>query len=316
MKEKWIKLLDIRNREIKDKINDPSWAVLHTVKYEASGWTEYFMTFEDKEDRTIFSLLRLRLPGTKTYSSVILGLDPGISSKEWQTNIKECKTKEEYEKIFHFLHKIWTDEFETDITVSSVNFYETKIFYIENNWEIVSAIQLRESLNNTDKWEYNITRIWTWEKYRNKWYWTILINKAFSYIKSKSKYKVYLRAEIKNIQFYKKFWFTEFWDFEDKWNTKCIVMKLDLEKNLLPELTQAALIREIHTFWDQLSIWEIWSTFGQHIGFWKKLILEAEKIAKENGYNKMAVIAWVWVREYYKKRWYELEWEYMTKKLI
>jgi histone acetyltransferase (RNA polymerase elongator complex component) len=29
----------------------------------------------------------------------------------------------------------------------------------------------------------------------------------------------------------------------------------------------------------------------------------------------MAVIAWVWVREYYKKRWYELEWEYMTKNL-
>jgi histone acetyltransferase (RNA polymerase elongator complex component) len=29
----------------------------------------------------------------------------------------------------------------------------------------------------------------------------------------------------------------------------------------------------------------------------------------------MAVIAWVWVREYYKKRWYELEWEYMVKSL-
>jgi hypothetical protein len=38
------------------------------------------MTFEDSEDRTIFSLLRLRLPG-KSFS-VILGLDPGISSKE------------------------------------------------------------------------------------------------------------------------------------------------------------------------------------------------------------------------------------------
>jgi hypothetical protein len=38
------------------------------------------MTFEDSEDRTIFSLLRFRLPG-KSFS-VILGLDPGISSKE------------------------------------------------------------------------------------------------------------------------------------------------------------------------------------------------------------------------------------------
>jgi histone acetyltransferase (RNA polymerase elongator complex component) len=29
----------------------------------------------------------------------------------------------------------------------------------------------------------------------------------------------------------------------------------------------------------------------------------------------MAVIAWVWVRQYYEKRWYKLEWEYMIKNL-
>ena len=85
--------------------------------------------------------------------------------------------------------------------------------------------------------------------------------------------------------------------------------------NVLPELEWCALIREIHTFWDQLNIWEIWTTFGQHLGFWKKLIIESEKIAKENWYTKMAVIAWVWVRQYYEKRWYNLEWEYMVKKL-
>ena len=152
---KWIKLVDIRHREIKDKVNIAANAVMNIFDYEASDWKEFFMTFEDKDDRTIFSLLRLRLPGLK-------------------------------------------------------------------NNEIYSVI---------------------------------------------------------------------------------------------PELNWAALIREIHTFWDQLSIWEAGSTFWQHLGFWKKLIEKAENIAKDNWYKKMAVIAWVWVRWYYEKRWYKLEWEYMVKYL-
>jgi len=154
--KRWVKLVDIRHREIKDKKNNPKNAEIHIFEYEASGWKEYFITFEDKEDRTIFSLLRLRLP--------------------------------------------------------KIN---------------------------------------------------------------------------KNNKLYK----------------------------LLPELKNAALIREIHTFWDQLSIWEKGGVFGQHLGFWKKLIKEAEKIACIAWYKKMAVIAWVWVRWYYEKRGYHLEWEYMVKNL-
>ena len=154
LKNEWIKLVDIRHREIKFWKNDPKEAILNDFMYEASWWIEHFLTFEDPNDRTIFSLLRLRLPKT--------------------------------------------------------------------NEEII---------------------------------------------------------------------------------------------NILPELKWAALIREIHTFWDQLSIWEKWSTFWQHLWFWKRLILEAEKIAKNNNYNKIAVIAWVWVREYYIKRWFAIEWEYMTKNI-
>ena len=152
IKEKWVKLLDTRHREIREGKNDPKKAIIHTFEYEASDWKEYFLTFEDPEDRTIFSLLRLRLP----------------------------------------------------------------------------------------------------------------------------------------------------------WINKEVL-------EVLPELEWCALIREIHTFWDQLSVNEKGSTFGQHIGFWKKLISESEKIAKENWFKKMAVIAWVWVRAYYEKRWYKLVWEYMVK---
>lgn len=58
------RLVDIRSREIKDKHNDPNKAILKTVKYEASDGIEYFLTFEDPEDATIFSLLRLRIPSS------------------------------------------------------------------------------------------------------------------------------------------------------------------------------------------------------------------------------------------------------------
>ena len=85
--------------------------------------------------------------------------------------------------------------------------------------------------------------------------------------------------------------------------------------NVLPELQWCALIREIHTFWDQLNINEKGSHFWQHIGLGKKLIAEAEAIAKNEGYSKMAVIAGVGVRGYYEKRGYVLEGEYMVKYL-
>jgi elongator complex protein 3 len=44
------------------------------------------------------------------------------------------------------------------------------------------------------------------------------------------------------------------------------------EKHFMEELQDAALIREVHTFGDQLSIWEKGNNFGQHIGFGKRLI--------------------------------------------
>ena len=154
VEELWGKLIDTRHREIREWKNDPKKAQIHEFEYDASKGKEYFLTFEDPIDRTIFSLLRLRLPS--------------------------------------------------------------------QNKDVIET---------------------------------------------------------------------------------------------LPELEWCALIREIHTFWDQLNVWEKGSTFGQHIGFGKKLITRSEELARENWFKKMAVIAWVWVRWYYEKRWYNLEWEYMVKEL-
>jgi len=178
-------MTDIRSREIKDKSNNPADAVLRTLKYEASDGIEYFMTYEDPEDRTIFSLLRLRIP-----SSIV---NPN-SQQTFEMTTDDAKSQEE----------------------------------------------------NRDP---------------NR----VLLPSITDY---------------------------------------------------LPELTWAALIREIHTFWDQMSIGQQWKQFGQHIGFWKRLIAEAERLAAEYDWvTKMAVIAWVWVQQYYEKRGYKLEGTYMTKEL-
>ena len=53
----------------------------------------------------------------------------------------------------------------------------------------------------------------------------------------------------------------------------------------------------------------------QHKGFGKKLVQQAESIAINNGYYKMAIISGTGVRNYYKKMGYELHETYMIKYL-
>jgi len=78
----------------------------------------------------------------------------------------------------------------------------------------------------------------------------------------------------------------------------------------------SAIIREVHTYGKLAKINKKDKTSPQHIGLGKKLILEAEKIAKkEFKLNKIVVISGVGVREYYRKLGYRLEDTYMVKYL-
>lgn len=87
------------------------------------------------------------------------------------------------------------------------------------------------------------------------------------------------------------------------------------KKHFVKELEGAALLRELHTYGAQVPISEKDELASQHMGFGKKLVAKAEEIAKKNGYQKMAVISGVGIREYYRKLGYELEGTYMTKRL-
>ncbi len=158
MHEKGITRHDISAREIRSKGNDPKNAILETYFYEASGWHEYFLQYVDPSDRTVFGLLRLRIP----------------------------------------------------------------------------------------------SQYFSWEQH------------------------------------------------------------------FLEVLDHAALIREVHVFGDQLPIGMPWDGSGQHMGFGKKMIAEAESLVRKNYQNieKMAVIAGVGSRPYYAKLGYILDREYMVKSLL
>jgi len=83
----------------------------------------------------------------------------------------------------------------------------------------------------------------------------------------------------------------------------------------LPEIRGCAFIRELHTYGHLVPIDTSDPKAAQHRGHGKRLMAEAERIAREAGFSKMAVISGVGVRGYYRKLGYELEGTYMIKNI-
>jgi len=74
-----------------------------------------------------------------------------------------------------------------------------------------------------------------------------------------------------------------------------------------------AIIREVHVYGRQVGVGKRQKGQKQHLGWGSKLMADAERMAQERGYRKVAVIAGVGTREYYKRLGYRLEGTYMTK---
>jgi elongator complex protein 3 len=85
-------------------------------------------------------------------------------------------------------------------------------------------------------------------------------------------------------------------------------------ESLREEITKdSAMIRELHVYGTATAIGEEGSV--QHKGWGKKLMQEAEKIAKKHKKTKMLVISGIGVRQYYYKLGYKKEGPYVTKQL-
>ena len=83
-----------------------------------------------------------------------------------------------------------------------------------------------------------------------------------------------------------------------------------------PALAGAALVRELHTYGQHLPLHDRADDAAQHRGFGTALLREAERIARDEfGKTRVAVIAGVGVREYYRRFGYELVETYMVKAL-
>lgn len=106
-----------------------------------------------------------------------------------------------------------------------------------------------------------------------------------------------------------------FLSFEDLKADKLIaLLRLRFPHNtFLSELKNSTLIREVHVYGKQIPVGKHLSGENQHVGWGRRLMIEAEKLSKQSGFKKIAIIAGIGTREYYKKHGYCLEGTYMVK---
>jgi elongator complex protein 3 len=83
----------------------------------------------------------------------------------------------------------------------------------------------------------------------------------------------------------------------------------------LSDLQGAALIREVHVYGQSLPVGAEQPGAAQHAGLGTHLLAEAEKIARQRGYRRLAVIAAVGTRKYYLERGFERGELYLLKPL-
>ena len=111
-----------------------------------------------------------------------------------------------------------------------------------------------------------------------------------------------------------------FLTFEDKTRSylySLLRLRLPKDKSLpvFPVLKDAALMREIHTYGETIGFDQKTKTSPQHRSLGKELIRASEKIAKKEGFKKMAVISGIGSRNYYRMLGYKLKSTYMVKNL-
>lgn len=114
-------------------------------------------------------------------------------------------------------------------------------------------------------------------------------------------------------------WYEYFISFEDKngylfWFCRLMIPNENFNNDFDWLWKNTWLIRELHVYWQMAKLNSDENKDQiQHSWFGRKLMNIAENIAVLNWKNKLTVISWIWVRQYYANLWYELVWTYMTK---
>lgn len=89
-----------------------------------------------------------------------------------------------------------------------------------------------------------------------------------------------------------------------------------LTESVIPELKgKTAMIRELHVYGRVKQVGYKDPSGSQHFGIGKNLLSIGEAISGRMGYEQIAIISGIGVRDYYRKRGYELRGSYMMKKI-
>jgi elongator complex protein 3 len=83
----------------------------------------------------------------------------------------------------------------------------------------------------------------------------------------------------------------------------------------MADLVSAAIIREVHVYGQSLRVGEEKQGAAQHAGLGTKLLEKADQIARDAGFNRMAVISAIGTRPYYLERGFERGALYLIKEI-
>jgi len=86
-------------------------------------------------------------------------------------------------------------------------------------------------------------------------------------------------------------------------------------EEMLDELRDCAIIREVHVYGTALEIGAEDAGAAQHAGLGTRLLAHAEQLARDAGFQRLAVISAIGTREYYRKHGFTLGELYMAKNL-
>jgi elongator complex protein 3 len=92
-------------------------------------------------------------------------------------------------------------------------------------------------------------------------------------------------------------------------------LSLPMSKPFINELEGCAMIREVHVYGPAVRLGTELESAPQHAGLGTQLIEEAKWIARREGYDRLAVIAAIGTRPYYRERGFVLDDLYMISPL-
>lgn len=243
------------------------------------------------------------------------------NSLKKELKLNPTKAEDLYSRLYWDYELFWS----VDKFINSLSFWTEWRIQDKDKLDSLQA-QNDEIIISSSQWEINTFIIWyapDTKSYRD----FVSLDTRSREIRNKLKVKIEKLKEVEQVnlivrEYISSVWIEYFISFEDiKWYlygfTRLLLPKKGntIDREWL--WSNTALIRELHVYWQLASLKDNEKTQNkkQHKWFGSQLMNIAQDISKKAWFDRLSVISGVWVRAYYQKIWYTLEWTYMIKKL-